>query len=155
MKLSDGFWLNKPGYNVNFATEAFEITADERSIHVFCTTGWIANRGQMLGGPALEVTFTSTLENSIKVTVDHFRGQLRKGPAFVLNEDSSFKPVINKLVSGGYELISGNTKVVIGAEKGAWDALPLSILKWAYTGSRTVDWKAPVSGFRLSGSLWS
>ena len=31
-------------------------------------------------------------------------------------------------------------------EKGTWDAFPLSILKWAWTGSRTVDWKAPVSG---------
>ena len=33
-----------------------------------------------------------------------------------------------------------------GAEKTAWDAFPLSVLKWAWTGSRTVDWKAPVSG---------
>ena len=33
-----------------------------------------------------------------------------------------------------------------GVEKGSWDAFPLSILKWAWTGSRTVDWKAPVSG---------
>ena len=32
------------------------------------------------------------------------------------------------------------------AEKGKWDAFPLSLFKWAYTGSRTVDWKAPVSG---------
>ena len=33
-----------------------------------------------------------------------------------------------------------------GVEKDSWDAFPLSILKWAWTGSRTVDWKAPVSG---------
>ena len=33
-----------------------------------------------------------------------------------------------------------------GAEKDAWDVFPLSVLKWAWTGSRTVDWKAPVSG---------
>ena len=32
------------------------------------------------------------------------------------------------------------------AEKGAWDVFPLSVLKWAVTGSRTVDWTAPVSG---------
>ena len=121
MKFSDGFWLNKPGYNVSFATEAFEITADESCIRVFCTTSWIANRGQMLGGPALEITFTSTLENSIKVTVDHFRGQLQKAPAFELNEDSSFRPTVSKLDNGCYELVSGNTKVVIGGEKGAWE----------------------------------
>ena len=29
MKISDGFWLNKPGYNVNYATQMYEIEADE------------------------------------------------------------------------------------------------------------------------------
>ena len=33
-----------------------------------------------------------------------------------------------------------------GVEKDTWDAFPLSILKWAWTGSRTVDWKAPSTG---------
>ena len=33
-----------------------------------------------------------------------------------------------------------------GVEKGTWDSFPLSLLKWVWTGSRTVDWKAPVSG---------
>ena len=33
-----------------------------------------------------------------------------------------------------------------GVEKGTADIFPLSIFKWAWTGSRTVDWKAPVSG---------
>ena len=84
MKFSDGFWLNKPGYNVNFATQAYEITADEKSVTVFATASWIQNRGMTLGGPCLEITFTSTLENSIKVTVDHYKGQERKGPSFEL-----------------------------------------------------------------------
>ena len=102
MKFSDGFWLNKPGYNVSFATQAYEITADEKSVTVFATASWIQNRGMTLGGPCLEITFTSTLENSIKVTVDHYKGQTVKAPAFELYEDESFRPVINKLDNGGY-----------------------------------------------------
>ena len=35
---------------------------------------------------------------------------------------------------------------VEGVEKGTWDVFPLSILKWAWTGSRVVDYKAPASG---------
>lgn len=120
MKFSDGFWLNKPGYSVNYATQSYEITATENSVTVFATNQWIQNRGMTLGGPALEITFTSTLENSIKVTVDHYKGQVRKGPFFELYEDKSFRPVINKLENGGYELISGKTKAVIGAQGGAW-----------------------------------
>lgn len=120
MKFSDGFWLNKPGYGVNYATQSYEVTADEKSVTVFATNQWIQNRGMTLGGPALEITFTSTLENSIKVTVDHYKGQVRKGPSFELYEDESFKPTINKLENGGYELISGSTKAVIGGAGGAW-----------------------------------
>ncbi len=35
---------------------------------------------------------------------------------------------------------------VEGVEKGTWDVFPLSILKWAWTGERVVDYKAPASG---------
>lgn len=34
----------------------------------------------------------------------------------------------------------------VGVEKGTMDVFPLSILKWVWTGSRTVDYVAPVSG---------
>ena len=33
-----------------------------------------------------------------------------------------------------------------GTEKTAWDAFPLSVLKWAWSGERVVDWKAPATG---------
>ena len=33
-----------------------------------------------------------------------------------------------------------------GAEKGAWDRFPLSVLKWVVTGERVVDWKSPATG---------
>ena len=128
MKFSDGFWLNKPGYNVNYAEQMYEITADERSVTVFATSRYIQNRGQTLGGPCIEIKFTSTRENSIKVTEDHYKGTARKGPEFSLYEDKDFRPVINRLDNGGYELISGKTKAVIGVEKGAWD------IKYYYDG---------------------
>ena len=35
---------------------------------------------------------------------------------------------------------------VANVEKGAWDTVPLSWLKWAWTGERVVDYKAPVAG---------
>ena len=121
MKFSDGFWMNKNGYKVNYATRAYEVTADENSVTVFATPWHIENRGFTIGGQALEIRFTSTLENSIKVTVDHHKGQIKKGPFFSINEDINFKPVINKLENGGYELISGRTKVVVCDPGDDWD----------------------------------
>ena len=35
---------------------------------------------------------------------------------------------------------------VEGKERGAWDAFPLSWLKWAWTGERVVDYRAPATG---------
>ena len=119
MKYADGLWLNKPGYGVNYATQMYEVTADETSVNVLATNQWIGNRGMTLGGPVLEIKFTSTLENSIKVTIEHFKGELKKAPSFELYEDASFKPVI-KETDNAFELISGKTKVVV-AKGGAWD----------------------------------
>ena len=119
MKYADGLWLNKPGYGVNYATQMYEVTADETSINVLATNQWIGNRGMTLGGPVLEITFTSTLENTIKVSIDHYKGRVHKTPDFQLNEDKNFKPVI-KETEDAFELISGSTKVVV-AKGGAWD----------------------------------
>ena len=35
---------------------------------------------------------------------------------------------------------------VAGVERGTWDYLPLSVLKWLWTGERVVNYRAPVSG---------
>ena len=121
MKISDGFWLNKPGYNVNYATQMYTVEADDRSVTVYATNQWIGNRGMTLGGPMLSITFTSTLENCIKVSIEHFSGALRKSPSFTLYEDASFKPVVRKNDDGSYDLISGKTSVHIGAEGGGWE----------------------------------
>ena len=120
MKISDGFWLNKPGYEVNYATQIYEVNVTENSINLLVTQQYIQNRGMTLGGPVFDITFTSTLEDSIKVTIEHFKGRLKKGPCFELNEDKSFKPVITH-DENGYTLTSGKTSVKIGNQGGSWD----------------------------------
>lgn len=120
MRYSDGFWMNKSGYDINYATQMYEIKTDDRSVTVYATNQFICNRGMTLGGPMLTVRFTSTLENSIKVTIDHFKGALRKTPSFELFEDESFKPTIIR-TPDRTELISGKTKVSIGKERDGWD----------------------------------
>ena len=120
MKVSDGFWMNKIGYNVHWASQIYEVEADERSITVWATPHYVSNKGMTLGGPVLAVTFTSTLENSIKVSIEHFTGARPKKPSFILNEDKNFRPIIKRLSDNGFELISGRTSVHIGCEKKKW-----------------------------------
>ncbi len=117
MKFSDGFWLNKRGYEVNYASQAYEITPVENGLNVYVPTQYIQNRGQTLGGPCLDITFTSMQKNVIKVSIVHYKGGLDNTPKFELNEDQGFKPtVIEK--DDCWELVSGDTKVVIG--KHSW-----------------------------------
>ena len=71
MKFADGFWLNKRGYEVNYASQAYEITPVENGLNVLATTQYIQNRGMTLGGPVLDMTFTSTQKDVIKVSIDH------------------------------------------------------------------------------------
>ena len=53
--------MNKSGYDVNYATHIYEVKATDNSITVYATNQWIGNRGMTLGGPVLEITFTSKL----------------------------------------------------------------------------------------------
>ncbi|MCM1166159.1 MAG: alpha-xylosidase [Lachnospiraceae bacterium] len=119
MKFADGFWLNKRGYEVNYAAQAYEITPVENGLNVYVPTQYIQNRGQTLGGPCLDITFTSTQRNVIKVSIVHYKGGLDNMPKFELNEDQGFKPeVVEK--DDCWELISGDTKLVLG--KNSWSA---------------------------------
>ncbi len=121
MKISDGYWLNKNGYNVSYAVQIAGIETDENSVTVYATHQWIANRGMTLGGPLFTVRFTSVLENSIKVTIEHFSGFAQKKPDFPLYENPAFRPVIRRTSDGGCELISGRTSVKIGTIGDKWD----------------------------------
>ena len=120
MKISDGYWLSKTGYNIHWAVQIYDVEADNDSITVYAASQFISNRGMTLGGPVFTVRFTSTLENSIKVRIGHFSGVKNSGPAFTLYEDKDFRPEVKKRRSG-WELISGKTSVKIGKKGKEWD----------------------------------
>lgn len=121
MKVSDGYWLSRKGYNVHWAAQIYDTEADESSVTVYAASQFISNRGMTLGGPLFTVRFTSTLENSIKVHIEHFSGARKSAPSFPLSEDKYFRPSVRKLKKGGWELVSGNTSVRIGKNRKEWD----------------------------------
>ena len=51
-----------------------------------------------------------------------------------------------KIPTGSMQETLWGYHTTAGVEKTAWDAFPLSILKWAWTGERVVDHKAPATG---------
>lgn len=116
MKIADGYWLNQKGYNVNYATQAYEIHLGDGFIDVLATPSHIWNRGQTLGGPNLEIRFSSSAKDIIKVSVVHYKGTIDCGPHFELNEDQGYHPAIND-TEKYVELVSGKTSVRISKEQ--------------------------------------
>lgn len=112
MKVADGFWLSKKGYDVKYASQAYKVETTENSIKVLATPYTVKHRGMTLGGPNLEITYTSTSENVIKVHIDHYRGGLDNIPQFELNEDTGYVPVITR-TEDTVEMVTGDTKLVI------------------------------------------
>ena len=112
MKVADGFWLSKQGYNVNYASQAYKVETTENSIKVLATPYTVLNRGMTLGGPNLEITYSSTSENIIKVHIDHYRGGLDNIPRYELNEDTGYTPEITR-TEDKVTLKSGDTRVEI------------------------------------------
>ena len=53
----------------------------------------VYNRAMMLGSANLEIAYTSTQENCVKVSITHHKGHVDNGPHFVL-EDKGFKPQV-------------------------------------------------------------
>ncbi|MDR0942914.1 MAG: alpha-xylosidase [Ruminococcus sp.] len=117
MKFSDGFWLSKSGFEVNYAVDAYEITRIENGLKVTAVCQKIYNRGMTLGGPILEVTYTSTMRDVFKVSAVHFKGGLDNKPKFELNEDTGFSPEIIE-DEDCYKIISGST--VFSISKTDW-----------------------------------
>lgn len=118
MKFADGFWLNQKGYDVNYASQAYEVTVLENGLNILAPTQYIQNRGMTLGGPVLDVTITSDQKNVFKVSVDHYKGTLDNVPKFPITENFGHKPkIIEK--DDCYEIVSGDTKAVIG--KYSWN----------------------------------
>lgn len=119
MKFSDGFWLNKKGFNVHYAEQIYKVTTNGSSIIVHACDRMISHRAMALGGVVFTIIFSSPIENCIRVTIDHFTGKKIPAPSFELTFDDSFSPTVKKS-SNGYELISGRTTLKIGEEGSEW-----------------------------------
>lgn len=112
MKISDGFWMDKKGYDVHYVAQAYQVETTDHEIRVLATPYVVQNRGMTLAGPNLEITYSSKMENVIKVHIDHYRGGLDDKPKFELTEDEGYLPQIQK-ENDKVVMISGQTRLEI------------------------------------------
>ena len=118
MKFTNGFWLNKEGYQIFSPAEANNVHTDGSSITVLAPCSRVAHRGDTLQGPVLTVHLSSPIPDVIHVRVCHFKGGLDKSPKFEINGMEN-PVVIIENDGAAAKLTSGSLSVRIG-KTGGW-----------------------------------
>ncbi|MDR0248395.1 MAG: alpha-xylosidase [Oscillospiraceae bacterium] len=74
MKFSNGYWLTRPGVTVYPCAQTRDTRVGARGVTLHIAPMRVSHKGQTLGGPLFELTFSSCLEGSLQVTLRHYIG---------------------------------------------------------------------------------
>lgn len=118
MKFTNGYWLNRPEYDLHFALESYDATITRDALRIIAPSVPSRRRGGVMNHAALTVTFTSPMPDVIRVKLEHWRGTAKRGPYFELNE-CPVKPVITETETE-YVFQSGRAKAVISKAEQGW-----------------------------------
>lgn len=82
MKFTNGYWLIKPEFRLNYATQCVRAEAVGDTLCLLTACRPVRGRGDVLNGATLRITLSAPRENIIRVQVTHFAGEKDKGPHF-------------------------------------------------------------------------
>ncbi len=114
MKFTNGYWLIRPNFQMQYATQAVRVEKRPDALHVLSACRPIHHRGDTLDGGTLDVTFTAPRENIIRVTVTHFAGKLDNAPHF-----ETYEEPVNAVIEENDETVSFTSgKLTARVQKG-------------------------------------
>ena len=85
MKFTRGYWVTRENFTMNYATQAVRVVKDAQTLKIVSACQPVRSRGDTLNGATLDVTFTSPMENVIRVEIRHFAGSALKKPHFAIH----------------------------------------------------------------------
>jgi alpha-D-xyloside xylohydrolase len=86
MRFTDGHWHHRCGYSIHSATAMYEAQIGENSVSAFVLDHPIDEPNDLLSGVTLQYTFSSPMEDVIRVQIEHFAAAEAESPKFELNE---------------------------------------------------------------------
>ena len=114
MKFTNGSWLIRPNFQMQYATQAVRVEKRPDALHVLSACRPIHHRGDTLDGGTLDVTFTAPRENIIRVTVTHFAGKRDNAPHF-----ETYEEPVNAVIEENDETVSFTSgKLTARVQKG-------------------------------------
>ncbi|WLI78169.1 alpha-xylosidase [Kosakonia sp. H02] len=113
MKISDGNWLIQPGLTLIQPVQVFDVEQQGNEMVVYAAPRDVRERTWQLDTPLFTLRFFSPHEGIIGVRIEHFQGEVDKGPHFPLNIAPNV-PVEIRNTNEFAELQSGALTVRVG-----------------------------------------
>ena len=84
MKFTDGYWNVRAGMHPLHPAHAYDIWSGDDAMTVYAPTTPIVGRGDTLNRPVVTLTYSSPMDDVIRVRIEHHTGVVDPGPAFAL-----------------------------------------------------------------------
>lgn len=111
MKYSDGGWLTKDGYEVEYAAHIYDSRIVGDKLILYAPFRYIDHKGLSLDGGMLTVEISSPMENILGLKVYHHKGFNNIGPSFNINKDKADVKIDETEEHWLYQ--SGRSKIII------------------------------------------
>lgn len=88
LKFTNGYWLTKPEYIINYAQEVNRVERRGDGLHVVATAAKTGGeRGALLNTATITVNLSSPMANVMRVEIVHHAGRVDRGPHFEIHSD--------------------------------------------------------------------
>lgn len=111
MKFTNGFWLTKEGYDIQYPRMIRDIHVNKSDITLYAPCKEIIHRGDTLNLPSLTIQISSPIKDVFQVQTWHHKGVKEQAPHFELKEENL--PLDIHEVDGNVIVVNGKAKVEI------------------------------------------
>lgn len=118
MKFTNGYWLLRDEYQLDFATDLYEGEINGDKLKLLVASRKVRGRGDILNIATLSVALSSPMENVIRVVITHHKGRVTAQPTLPL-ENEQVTPRLSQ-TDGRFAFQSGELLAETAASGEPW-----------------------------------
>lgn len=93
MRFTNGYWLDREGFEVQRGAQVYslEVLPERGQVRAYAPVKKVRGRGDTLNNPLLTVTYAAVADGVIRVSIENHRGVRARGPEFALAEPEGYR----------------------------------------------------------------